>query len=299
VISLAALADLAATHRAALTAGVAPVVVGARTFDTDREPIVMGCVNLSRDSVYRDSIAVTTEAAIRKGCVLAAQGAHVVDVGAESSTAKAERVTPEEQSAAMLPVVEALTERGVPVSVETYHPDVARVCLKAGAVMVNYSGGTPNDDAMFATVAECGAALVLCFIPGTHARDPHSLGGSTDLLPVIQEQLVPRVELARRHGVESLMVDPGIGFSLDASAGPLDRIRQQTRTLLSTFRLRALGQPVCQALPNAFDLFEDQFRTAEGFFAVLAHLGGCGMYRTHEVAQITRVLRALHELPVQ
>jgi dihydropteroate synthase len=298
VISLKALADLAAAHPDAMTADVTPVTLGSRTFDTDREPIVMGCVNLSRDSVYRDSIAVTTEAAIRKGTVLAAQGAHVVDVGAESSTAKAERVTSAEQSAVMIPVVEALTEGGVSVSVETYHPDVARNCLKAGAVMVNYSGGTPNDEAMFAVVAEYGAALVLCFIPGTHARDPRSLGGRTDLLPVIHEDLAPRVALARSCGVGSLIVDPGIGFSLDASAGPIDRIRQQTRTLLSTFRLRTLGQPVCQALPNAFDIFEDQFRTAEGFFTVLAHLGGCGMYRTHEVAHITRVLRALHVLPV-
>jgi dihydropteroate synthase len=296
VISLSALVDLAITYPDAASTGIASLSIGSRTFDTDREPVVMGCVNLSRDSVYRDSIAVSPEAAIRKGWVLAAQGAHVIDIGAESSTATAGRVPPESQAAALAPVVGALSDRGVCVSVETYHPEVARACLKAGAAMVNYSGGLPNDEAMFATVTDYGAALVLCFIPGTNARDPRSLGGGDDLIPTIYDNLAPRVALAHDYGIRNLVIDPGIGFSFDASAGPADRIRQQTRTLLNTFRLRTLGLPICHALPNAFDIFEDQFRSAEGFFAVLAHLGGCGMFRTHEVAQVTRVLQALHLL---
>ena len=69
--------------------------------------------------------------------------------------------------------------------------------------------------------------------------------------------------------------------------------RYQAVTLLHSFRLRRLGVPVCHALPHAFDVFEEQFRSAEGFFAVLAHLGGAGMYRTHEVPLVRSVLDAL------
>ena len=58
----------------------------------------------------------------------------------------------------------------------------------------------------------------------------------------------------------------------------------------SRFRLRPLGVPVCNALPHAFDLFEDEFRKAEGFFAVVASLGGTHLFRTHEVAHVRAVL---------
>ena len=71
----------------------------------------MGCVNLSRDSTYRESIATSTESAIRKGRVLAAQGADLIDVGAESSTAKAARATPQQQIDALVPVVESAGRR--------------------------------------------------------------------------------------------------------------------------------------------------------------------------------------------
>jgi len=54
--------------------------------------------------------------------------------------------------------------------------------------------------------------------------------------------------------------------------------------------------PICQALPHAFDLFEEEFRTAEGFFAVMAALGGVHVYRTHEVARVAATLRALQAL---
>ena len=76
-------------------------------------------------------------------------------------------------------------------------------------------------------------------------------------------------------------------------------MRHQTRVLLNSIRLRVLGLPICHALPHAFDLFEDQFRSAEGFFAVLARLGGAGVFRTHEVPAGRAVLDALGVLSVE
>jgi len=80
---------------------------------------------------------------------------------------------------------------------------------------------------------------------------------------------------------------------------PITRARHQAQVIINSFRLRTLGYPICHALPHAFDLFEDHFRTAEGFFAVLASLGGVSLMRTHEVAQVSRVLRAMGALDVQ
>jgi dihydropteroate synthase len=69
--------------------------------------------------------------------------------------------------------------------------------------------------------------------------------------------------------------------------------------LAQAFRLRPLGVPVCNALPHAFDLFEDEFRKAEGFFAVVAALGGTALFRTHEVAHVRAVLAAMGSLTVR
>jgi dihydropteroate synthase len=76
-------------------------------------------------------------------------------------------------------------------------------------------------------------------------------------------------------------------------------VRHQAEVLAQSFRLRVLGVPVCNALPHAFDLFGDEFRKAEGFFAVLARLGGTDLFRTHEVPHVRAVLAAMDALDVQ
>jgi dihydropteroate synthase len=299
VISLSSLAELAHAYREDLDLPVTPLRLGRRLLDLDAQPAVMGCINLSRESTYRDSIAVATESAVRRGRILHAQGAALVDIGAESSTPRAARVDPEDQIAALVPIVGELSAEGVTVSVETHHPDVARACLKAGASMLNYSGGTPYDEAIFDVVADLDAAIVLCHVPGTDVRDIQDAGDGADPIPMLLDHFTRRLDVARAHGVENIAIDPGIGFSFGPPTTPAARVDRQTRTLLHTFRLRRLGLPVCQALPHAFDLFEDQFRTAEAFFAVLAHLGGCNIYRTHEVARVIPVLTALQGLSTQ
>src|SRR3954453_9938354 len=147
MISLAALAalhseyadDLARPVEPVTVAGADDVVIGGPA------PVLMGTVTLSRDSTYRESIAVSTEAAVRKARTQVAQGARLVDIGAESSTARAARVDGPQQEADLLPVVEALADTCV-VSVETYRPEVVAACLKAGARMVNLTGRDREDE---------------------------------------------------------------------------------------------------------------------------------------------------------
>lgn len=296
MISLSSLIEFAQDYRDDLDQPVTPVRIGATTFDMDSRPVVMGCINLSPHSTYRDSIAVSPESAVRRGRILAAQGADVIDLGAESSTQAAPRVSPDEQIAALVPVVERLSALGVLLSVETYHPDVARACLKAGARMLNYSGGIPHDHAIFDVAAQSGAAVVLCYVPGSDAKDIRGQEGDPDPIPRLLDHFAGRLQVARECGVEDIVIDPGIGFSFEPSPTPGSRVERQARTLLNTFRLRRLGLPLCHALPHAFSLFEDQFRGAEPFFAVLAYLGGCGMFRTHEVAGVVPVLAAMQSL---
>jgi dihydropteroate synthase len=293
MLSLADLAALHATYAREAGMPVTPVRLGDVLVGDDA-PVIMGTVNLSRDSTYRESVAVSTQAAIRKARVQIAQGAGVVDVGAESSTARAARVAPDEQIARLVPVISEIAVETV-VSIETYEPRVVEACLKSGARVLNMTG-REHEHEMLELAAEYDAAIVLCFCEPANVREPSRLDLDADPIPALVDHFGERLEVARRAGVTEVVVDPGMGFYYDNLTDPMIRARHQARVLAHSFRLRPLGVPVCNALPHAFDLFEDEFRKAEGFFAVLAALGGTHLFRTHEVAHVRAVLVSMAAL---
>jgi dihydropteroate synthase len=294
MLSLRDLAALADAHGSDLAASAPPIRIGSQVFDG---PVLMGTVNLSRDSTYRESVAVSTESALRKSRVMAAEGATVIDIGAESSTARAARVSAQGQIDALLPVIAPLAADGIIVSTETYEPVVVEAALAAGTKVLNMTG-VEHEDAMLDLAAGSGATVVMCFSGGANVREIVDLSLDGDPVPDLLAHFEPRLEKARARGVENVIIDPGMGFFYGNLTDPLTRARHQAKVLLQCFRLRPLGVPICNALPHAFDLFEEHFRTAEGFYAVLAVLGGTSMLRTHEVAQVRAVVRAIETLSV-
>jgi dihydropteroate synthase len=299
MISLRSLAAIAEKFSDELDLPVTPLSVGDHVFDVDSRPAVMGCVNLSRDSAYRESIAVSTESAVRKASILAAQGADFVDLGAESSQVRAARVAPEQQIRMLVPVVERLVDAGVLVSIETYAVPVVRACLAAGAQMVNLTG-SENDDEIFDLIAQANATVVLCYSgTGATVREASDANLGVDPLGDLLEYFAVRVARARSRGTDRILLDPGLGFHYGNLTDPATRVRYQTEIMLNTFRLRRLGLPICHAMPTAFDLFEEQVGIAEAFFAIPAYLGRTSVYRVHEVARTTAVLGALQAINVR
>lgn len=294
MLSLTDLAALANAHPGDLASQVPPIRIGAAVYEG---PVLMGTVNLSRDSTYRESVAVSTESALRKSRVMAAEGATVIDIGAESSTARAARVGVQEQIDALVPVIAPLAAEGIVVSTETYEPTVVEAALAAGTMVLNMTG-VEHEDAMLDLAAGSGATVVMCFSGGANVREIVDVSLDGDPIPDLLAHFEPRLEKARSRGVDNVVIDPGMGFFYGNLTDPLTRARHQAKVLLQCFRLRPLGVPICNALPHAFDLFEEHFRTAEGFYAVLAVLGGTSMLRTHEVAQVRAVVRAVEELAV-
>jgi dihydropteroate synthase len=228
--------------------------------------------------------------------VQAAQGAGIVDLGAESSFDGAAVVGAADQVAALVPVVEAVADEVV-VSVETYEPEVVAACLAAGARVLNLTGRR-HEEEMLELAARHDAAVVMCFGETDNVRAIADVDLAADPVPPLLDHFGPRLERARALGVERLVVDPGIGFDYGNLRDPAVRARHQSRLLLHGFRLRALGVPLCNALPSAFDLFLDEVRTAEAFFGVLASLGGTHLFRTHEVPRVRAALAAMAALDV-
>ena len=298
MLTLRDLASLAEDNQQAWQESIAPFSIADREFDTDTDPVVMGVVNLSRDSTYRESIAPTRADAVRRARIMREQGAHVVDVGAESSRADAGRASVDQQIASLVPVIEELADVDVATSIESYEVEVIRAGLAAGAAVVNLTG-TKDESAIYESVAEHGASLVMCFTPGDTVRDDLELQIARDPIPALVEHFAPRLERAWECGVRSVAVDPGLGFFYGSRIDPVLKVQHQAQVLMHSFRLRPLGVPVCQIMPHGFDVYQEEFRTAEGVFTVLARLGGVGVLRVHEVPRVVASLRMLHTVGVE
>jgi dihydropteroate synthase len=289
MLTLEQLAELLETHRAAAGARVKEFSIGGKKFNFNSLPAIMGVVNLSPDSWYRESVCLTAEAAVQRGRVLIAQGADIVDVGAESTLAHAARMDNADQNSRLLPVIKELRVADILVSVETYSPTVTRACLKAGANILNLTG-TDHSDELFRMVAAHDAAVIICYVQGKNVREVGDFDFNADPIEMMREYFARQIEIAQRHGVEKILLDPGLGFYYRNLQDSTVRVRHQMNIFLNTFRLRTLGFPICHALPHAFEFFRDEVRCAEPFFAMLAALGKTDLFRTHEVPRIKAVL---------
>ena len=271
---------------------MADFALGPHRFDFSRQTYLRGVVNLSADSWYRESVVLSADAAIRRGRVLREQGAAIIDIGAESTLAHAAQVDGAAQESALVPVVRELAAAGICVSVETYHPGVTTACLKAGAKVLNLTGTTGCEE-IFREVADFDAGVIICFVQGDNVREVGDLDLGRDPIAALYEFFARQIEAATNAGVSRIWIDPGLGFYYRNLQDSGARVRHQMHIFLNSFRLRRLGWPVCQALPHAFECFQEEVRVAEPFFAVLALLGQANLLRTHEVARVRGVLRAL------
>ncbi len=292
MLTLEYLAELLEKNRAAAAARIKEFSIGGKSFAFNSRPAIMGVVNLSADSWYRESVCLTAESAIQRSHILAAQGADIVDLGAESTLAHATRVDAAGQNSKLLPVIKALRAANILVSVETYQPAVTRACLEAGANLLNLTG-TDCSEELFRMVADHDAAVIICYVQGKNVREVSDFDLSADPIPMMHDYFARQIEIAQRNGVERIFIDPGLGFYYRNLQDSAVRVRHQMKVFLNTFRLRTLGFPICHALPHAFEFFGDEVRCAEPFFAVLASLGKTDLFRTHEVPRIKAVLETL------
>ena len=298
MLTLEHLAELFERHRPAAGARVREFTIGGRLFAFNSRPAIMGVINLSPDSWYRESVCLTADRASHRGGVLQAQGADIIDVGAESTLAQAARADEGLQKSRLLPVVRSLRSTGALVSVETYSLEVARAALEAGANVLNLTG-TVGTEEMFRLVADHEAAVIICYVQGDHVRAVDDFDFSADPITLMTDYFARQLELASKAGLERILLDPGLGFYYRNLQDSAVRVRHQMSVFLNTFRLRTLGFPICHALPHAFEYFGEEVRCAEPFFCLLAALGKTDLFRTHEVSRIKAVLDTLrtYEVP--
>ncbi|RKS70742.1 dihydropteroate synthase [Actinomadura pelletieri DSM 43383] len=176
--------------------------------------LVMGVVNVTPDSFSDGGAWFDPEKAVRHGLDLVAEGADIVDVGGESTRPGAQRVSKDEELRRVVPVIEALVEQGVPVSVDTMRAEVAEAAVGVGARLVNDVSGGLADPDMPRVVAAAGVPYVVMHWRG-HSHDMQTRAIYTDVVREVRDELLRRVDAVLDEGVDPSMVvlDPGLGFA--------------------------------------------------------------------------------------
>ena len=292
MLSLEHLAKLTENFREELNADIREFKIGSQHFAFNSSPHFMGVVNLSPDSWYRESVCLTTKSAVERGQLLIKQGAHLVDLGGESTVLDAERVDAKDQSSRLIPVISELAQAGILVSAETYKSSVARACLESGAALINLTG-TGESEEIYRLAAAHDAAVIICFVQGDNVRAVNDRDLPKDPIPMLTNYFEREIQRATNVGLMKILIDPGLGFYYHNLRDSQTRVSHQMQVFLNTFRLRKLGWPICHALPHAPEIFQEEVRSAEPFFAVLAALGKTSLFRTHEVPRTKAVLETL------
>jgi dihydropteroate synthase len=260
------------------------------------EALVMGVINLSAESFYEDSRCETLEQALRVAKGMIAEGADVLDIGAESSRPGATPLSEQEELDRLLPVVKKLAESvNIPISVDTYKPAVAHEVLNAGASIINDITGLQKFPDMAKTIARFQAGAILMHMQGT----PETMQDNpkyVDLLTEISTFLNQSINVAVSAGIdpEKIAIDPGIGFGKTDSHNLL--------ILKNLSRLRKLGKPVLLGISrksligNILNVPVEERLEGSLSAAVFGVMQGASIIRTHDVQATQRAVKVAESI---
>jgi dihydropteroate synthase len=178
---------------------------------------IMGILNVTPDSFADGGRHDTYEKAVARGLEMISEGVDIIDIGGESTRPGADRVSAEEEQARVIPVIEKLSQTGIPISIDTMRAQTAEKAIEAGASIVNDVSGGLADLAMHETVVELGCPYILMHWRG-HSADMNSQAIYKDVVQDVITEIKIQIEKALKSGIarNNLIIDPGLGFSKEA-----------------------------------------------------------------------------------
>lgn len=280
------------------------ITCGRHTLELGSTACIMGILNTTPDSFSDGGKFNSLDRALTQARELVAAGAHILDIGGESSRPFAEPVCEAEELDRTIPVIEAIAgEIEVPISIDTVKSGVARAALDAGAAIINDISAFEKDPAMADLAAQRGVPVVLMHMKGT--PETMQINPSyDDLMGEITSYLSARVAFALEKGVarDKIILDPGIGFGKTVAHNLV--LIKELKQLLD------LGFPVLMG-PSRKSFIQTILtrttdreagpkdpRTETGTLAAVAAslMNGAHIVRVHDVAQVspfTRIIDAV------
>ncbi|NBU58409.1 MAG: dihydropteroate synthase [Betaproteobacteria bacterium] len=281
-----------------MTAPAAPLTslrCGTHSLDLSR-PLLMGIVNVTPDSFSDGGLHADTGAAVAHARALLQAGADILDIGGESTRPGAQPVSLDEELHRVIPVIEALAAEGVPLSIDTYKPEVMRAAVAAGASLINDVFALRQPGALEAA-AQTSAAVCLMHMQGTPQTmqaDPHY----ADVVTEVTGFLAQRVAACEAAGIDRhrIVVDPGFGFG-KSTAHNIALLRGLGSIV------RGTGQPLLAGLSRKSVLGRITAREQAAdrvagsvASALIAVQNGARLLRVHDVAATLDMVRVWQAL---
>ena len=233
--------------------------------DLSARPAIMGIVNLTPDSFFDGGSygsageAVQLERALESAMAMARAGAEIIDVGGESTRPGSAPVSAEEEIRRTIPFIELLRRQSdVLISIDTWKSEVAATALRAGVNIVNDISGFSFDPKMPGVCARHHCGVVLMHTPAKPDALRWSYNTSAETEEVMNRVttfLSRSIAIAREHGIESIIVDPGLGFG--------KTVEENYRLLARLDELHKLGCPVLAGISRKSFLGQAIRRTGE------------------------------------
>jgi dihydropteroate synthase len=266
--------------------------IGDRILDLSRQGLIMGVLNVTPDSFSDGGNFFDAENAVEHGLRMAAEGAHIVDIGGESTRPGAQAVSPEEELRRVIPVIEQLRRKSeVIISIDTSKAEVARAAIQAGASIVNDVTGGRGDKDMMPLIAETKSAFIIMHMQGT----PQTMQTAPQYRNVVSEVSdFFRQQYARAivYNIDTMAIafDPGIGFgkTLEHNVellAQLERLRAHDRPIvIGVSRKSFLGK-----LINSVQM-SDRLAPAVALTSLL-RTRGADVLRVHDVKENVNALK--------
>lgn len=257
------------------------------------EPLIMGILNVNNDSFYAGSRTSSIELILKKANEMLNEGADILDIGGQSTRPGSELIQADEESQRVIPAIEMIKNNfpETVISIDTFHAEVARDAVAAGASIINDVSGGQMDNEMIATAGSLGVPYVCMHMKGT----PQTMNEHTNYENVTKEMLeyfVQKIAECRKAGIKDVIIDPGFGFAKNVD---------QNFTLLKNIAVFKMTEvPIMVGLSRKSTIYKTLETTAEHalngttVMHTLALLNGVDILRVHDVREAKEVIKLIN-----
>ena len=255
-------------------------------------PLIMGILNLTDDSFYEGSRMKNTEAIKNKAAQMIYEGGNILDLGAESTRPASTRISAKEELKKLLPAIEALITNfpEIILSIDTYHSEVAKRSVEAGAAIINDISGGEMDKKMIETVAQLKVPYICMHMKGVPETMHHETHYE-DMLKEILDFFIAKIDECKRAGINDVIIDPGFGFGKNIS--------QNLRLLKHLAIFKMLERPIMAGVSRKSTIYKTLKISAEEslngttVLNTIALLNGASILRVHDVKEAKEAVTLL------
>ncbi len=254
------------------------------------QPVVMGIINATPDSFHSGSRVENIAEAIQKAGEMLENGASILDIGGQSTRPGSDKIGPELEIDRVVPVIEAVVKHfpEAIISIDTYSASVARIAVKAGAVIVNDVSAGLTDENMLDTVALLKTPYI-CMHHGGDVTDLHRPMAENQTMQSIIDFFIERIDVCKSAGIKDVIIDPGFGFG--------KTLKANFELIKDLSQLKILGKPILLGVSRKSSIYKSLGGTPETALngtTVLNTFGlmhGANILRVHDVKE---AMEAIH-----